>query len=249
MSLFVQRGAAVAPGSRCTEDECRPDRGGLRAARRPPPRHRAGRVPGEVHLTGRYARRLDHRLAVLMGGGRTCRPATGPSGDDPVELRPAGPTGQRLFARSRRPRGGPDAPAAEAVADPDGELGVDTLDSIGDASGQQPGQDRAGPGEVRFDMLETIREFATEALAGTGDEESLRRHLAYFRALADGRRPSLPIGTRDGSTPPIFVVFFFGGVFKRLNAQGASTGDGFRLRARHLPNAGGYPGDDEAGRL
>ena len=41
--------------------------------------------------------------------------------------------------------------------------------------------------------------------------------------------------------PPIFVVFFFGVFFKRLNAAGRSLGHDRGLRAGHLPHAGGYP--------
>ena len=49
--------------------------------------------------------------------------------------------------------------------------------------------------------------------------------------------------------PPIFVVFFFGVFFKRLNAQGSLVGHGRGLRAGHLPHAGGYAGHARARRL
>ena len=40
--------------------------------------------------------------------------------------------------------------------------------------------------------------------------------------------------------PPIFVVFFLGVFFKRLNAAGRALGHDRRLRAGHLPHAGGH---------
>jgi predicted ATPase/DNA-binding CsgD family transcriptional regulator len=44
----------------------------------------------------------------------------------------------------------------------------------------------------RFTMLETIREYAGEKLAGSGDEDEARRvHLAYFVALAENAEPEL----------------------------------------------------------
>ena len=49
--------------------------------------------------------------------------------------------------------------------------------------------------------------------------------------------------------PPIFVVFFFGVFFKRLNAKGCFVGDGRRLPPGRLPHAGRYAGHAEAGRL
>ena len=42
-------------------------------------------------------------------------------------------------------------------------------------------------GEPRFTMLETIREYALEQLAASGEAEVLRRqHAAYYLALAEG---------------------------------------------------------------
>jgi predicted ATPase len=51
----------------------------------------------------------------------------------------------------------------------------------------------AGPaGDPRFGMLETIREYASECLATSGEEEALRRrHAAYYLALAEAVEPKL----------------------------------------------------------
>ena len=47
-------------------------------------------------------------------------------------------------------------------------------------------------GEPRFSMLETVREFALEELARSGEEDAVRRaHAEYFRALAERAEPEL----------------------------------------------------------
>jgi predicted ATPase len=47
-------------------------------------------------------------------------------------------------------------------------------------------------GEPRFTMLETIREYATEQLAASGEEEALQeRHAQYFLRLAEEAEPHL----------------------------------------------------------
>ena len=47
-------------------------------------------------------------------------------------------------------------------------------------------------GEPRFAMLETVREFALDELARSGEEDAVRRaHAEYFRALAERAEPEL----------------------------------------------------------
>jgi predicted ATPase/class 3 adenylate cyclase len=87
---------------------------------------------------------------------------------------------QLLFARLAVFRGGCTLDAAEAVCDAD----LDTLQSLVDKS-----LVRLREGE-RFWMLETIREYAAERLAESGDEEDLgRRHAEHFLALAEEAEP------------------------------------------------------------
>ena len=51
--------------------------------------------------------------------------------------------------------------------------------------------DESGP-EPRYGMLETIREFALEQLAASGEEAALRQaHAAYFLRLAEQAKPHL----------------------------------------------------------
>ena len=83
---------------------------------------------------------------------------------------------QRLFARLAVFRGGWTLEAAEEVA----EAELETLASLVDKSlvVRQPD---------RFRMLETIRVYAEERLAASGDADRIRsRHLAYVIGMAEG---------------------------------------------------------------
>jgi len=142
--------------------------------------------------------RLDKRLALLTGGARdlparqqTLRQAIAWSYDllDAAE--------QALFARLAVFVGGCSLAAAEAVladnqannADEltafiSGDAVLDGLTSLVDKNllKQAEGQN----GELRFVMLETIREYARTQLVEQGDFAVLqRRHAAYFLQLAE----------------------------------------------------------------
>jgi tetratricopeptide (TPR) repeat protein len=140
------------------------------------------------------AARLDQRLKMLVGGPRdlparhqTLRDAIGWSYD----LLDRGE--QRLFARLGVFVGSFTLAAVEAVGNALGDLPLDLVDgltSLLDKSllGQEPGTD----GERRFRMLETIREYALERLAESGEAEVLRRrHAEYYLALAEAAAPQL----------------------------------------------------------
>lgn len=123
---------------------------------------------GPEQLLERIAQRLD-----LLKGGRdaderhaTLRATIAWSYDllDDEE--------QRLFARLAVFRGGCTLDAAEEVCDAD----IDTLGSLLDKSLVR--RRRHTDGEERFWMLETIREFATERLEASGEEDTLRRAQA-----------------------------------------------------------------------
>ena len=126
--------------------------------------------------------RLEHRLPLLTGGAR----------DLPERQRTLratiewsydllGEEEQRLFARLSVFSGGCTLEAAEDVCDAD----LDTLQSLVDKS------------LVRFTngrywMLETIREFAADALAASPDAEKLgRRHAEHYLRLALEAEPEL----------------------------------------------------------
>ena len=138
--------------------------------------------------------RLGDRLALLSGGPRdlptrqqTLRQAVAWSHDL------LSPPEQRLFARFSTFRGGARPEEAESVCGPVDELGMDVLealDSLTEKSLLTVTED--GSGDPRFGMLETIRDFAKERLAQSGEEEELhRRHASVFLAVAEQAEPKL----------------------------------------------------------
>jgi predicted ATPase/DNA-binding XRE family transcriptional regulator len=138
--------------------------------------------------------RLEQRLPLLTRGPRDL-PARQQTIRNTIEwsynLLDAGE--QTLFARLGVFVGGWTEAAAGAVCTGEGDLPIDTLDGLASLIDknllrQAEGQD----GELRFAMLETIREYALERLAASGETEALRRrHAAYFLALAEMAEPQL----------------------------------------------------------
>jgi len=138
--------------------------------------------------------RLEKSLALLTGGAsdlperqRTLRGAIEWSYDllHPFE--------QTIFHRLAVFRGGSTLESAEAVCDPEHELGADVLDTL--ASLMDKSLLQSAPtedGEPRFGMLETIREFGLERLAGDPDVERVRqRYEEHFAGLAREAEPAL----------------------------------------------------------
>ena len=98
---------------------------------------------------------------------------------------------QRLFRRLAVFIGGGSLEAVEAVCDLDGDLGgavVPELHALLDMNLlREPGE---AEGEPRVRMLETIREYALEQLAASGEAAALqRRHAAYYLAVAEAAVP------------------------------------------------------------
>jgi predicted ATPase len=95
------------------------------------------------------------------------------------------PAEQTLFARLSIFAGGCTLEAGEAVCNPRGELGLETIDGIAALVDQSLVQQTADGGESRFGMLETIREYGRDRLAVTGGLDVIGgRHLQYFKDLA-----------------------------------------------------------------
>src|SRR3984893_9835479 len=94
---------------------------------------------------------------------------------------------QKLFRRLSVFAGGCNLESVEAVCDTKRDLDLDLLDgmaSMVDKSLVQ--QIEQGKGESRFVMLETIREYALEKLAASGEDTLTRRaHAAYCLVLAE----------------------------------------------------------------
>jgi predicted ATPase/class 3 adenylate cyclase len=137
--------------------------------------------------------RLERRLDLLAGGMRdlperqqTLRGAIAWSHDllEPAE--------RRLFARFSVFVGGAELAEAEAVCGPASEVGRDVLDGLEALVDHSLIRQVERVGEPRFFMLGTIRDFAVEQLAASGEQEALRRrHALAYLGLAERAAPSL----------------------------------------------------------
>jgi predicted ATPase/class 3 adenylate cyclase len=192
VALFVQRAAAVVPGFRITEanapataEVCRRLDGLPLAIELAASRVKV--LPPEAILE-----RLEHRLELLTGGPvdvparqRTLREAIGWSHDllDDAE--------RVLFRRLSVFAGGWTLDAAEAVANPEAELGREVLAVLGSLVDKSLAV-KSPSGVVRFGMLETIREFGIEQLGAAGDADATRdRHASHFLGIAEAAEPHL----------------------------------------------------------
>src|SRR5439155_19674748 len=137
--------------------------------------------------------RLGSRLAFLGGGARdlparqqTLRGAI----DWSYELLEAPQQG--LLRRLAVFAGGGSLGAIEAICGPR-ELGVDALDGLTTLVEQSLlRRAEADSDEPRFELLETIREFAAEQLQAAGEAAELaRRHALHFTDVAEAAAPDL----------------------------------------------------------
>ncbi|HEY3211378.1 MAG TPA: adenylate/guanylate cyclase domain-containing protein [Actinomycetota bacterium] len=191
--LFTQRALAANPGFRVTEQNA-PAVAEITA--------RLDGLPLAIELAATRTKvltpeqilpRLQQRLSILTSGvrtlpqrQRTLRDAIAWSHDlldDPE---------RRLFARLSVFTGGWTLESAEAVCEP-GALGLDALDgltSLVDKSLIR--RTEPAEGDLRFSMLETIREFGLEQLGAGGDLDLiLGRHAEHFLDLAVEAEPHL----------------------------------------------------------
>ncbi len=189
VALFVERARRARPDFRLTDDNaaavaaiCRRLDGLALAIELA-----AARV--KVLSPGMMLARLDQAIPMLSGGSldlperqRTLRAAIDWS------CRLLSPNEQILFRRLTVFSGGWTVEAAERVAAPAGELGLDTLDGLTALVDQslvrQTTDDRSG--ESRFDMLQLIREFGAELRSGSEEAAFIeRRHLQWVLALVE----------------------------------------------------------------
>jgi predicted ATPase/DNA-binding CsgD family transcriptional regulator len=139
-------------------------------------------------------RHLGRPLPILTGGPR----------DQPVRLQAMRDAigwsydlltadEQAFFRRLSVLAGGGSLEAVAAIMSGAGEIDRDVLDGIrGLVEQSLLIQAEAPPGEPRYSMLETIREFGFERLAASGEENSTRSaHAAYYLALAEQAEPHL----------------------------------------------------------
>lgn len=132
--------------------------------------------------------RLESRLNLLTGGARDL-PTRQQTLRNTVEWSYSilNSSEQTLFRRLSAFAGGCTLEAVEAVCDTKGDLGVDVLEGMASLVDKSLAQQvEQAEKDTRFTMLSTIREYALERLAESGDISATRRaHAAYYLVLAE----------------------------------------------------------------
>jgi predicted ATPase len=99
---------------------------------------------------------------------------------------------QRLFARCAVFVAGSQLEQLEAVCGPSTDIGRDVIDGVSELVDQSLMRQSEAGGDPRVRMLVTIREYATERLAASGEQDELRRrHCAAYLAFAEKAAPEL----------------------------------------------------------
>jgi len=206
VALFIERARAANPAFRCTAENAAAVAelcAGLDG------------LPLALELAAAHARvlspkamlsRLEHRLGLLTGGARDL-----PDRQQTVRRtidwshQLLDPTEQAIFRRLGAFAGGFTLEAAQAVADPHAALNrsvEEGLRALVDKSLLEVREPLDG--ERRFLMLETLRDYALEKLAESGEAEGARRaHAAYFLVLAE--EGAVALGS--GEDPEWFARF------------------------------------------
>ena len=144
--------------------------------------------------------RLGNRLKLLTGGAHDL-PARQQTIRNTIDwsYQLLNTSEQTLFARLGVFVGGCTLEAAEAVCTADADLPMEIMDGIAALLDQSLLRQEEGvDGEPRFTMLETIREYASERMAASGQAETTQRqHATYFLALAERTEPEL-LGPEQG---------------------------------------------------
>lgn len=196
VELFIERARASRPDFRPTDDEL--------AAIGELARRLDG-LPLAIELASARLRVLSPRAALERMGDRRLEFLRAGTRDLPERHQTLRDTiawshsmlaadAQTLFARLAVFVGSAGLDAIEMVANPDGRLAtLDLLASLIDSSLIRAA---AGSAEPRFNMLETIREFADEQLEASGvADEYHARHETYYLELAE--RGNIALGTAD----------------------------------------------------
>jgi predicted ATPase/DNA-binding SARP family transcriptional activator len=192
--LFIERAQAVKAGFALT---------GGNAATVTEICHRVDGLPLAIELAAAHVRllspkgilrRLEQPLLLLKGGApdlparqRTLRHTIAWSHDLLSKDE------QRLFRGLTVFAGGCTMEAVEAVCLSESEPAIDVLETVGALVDKSLVQQAEGvDGELRLEMLETIREFGQEQLALSGERAALRRrHAEYFAAFLEEADPHL----------------------------------------------------------
>jgi predicted ATPase len=193
VALFVERAMGVRPDFRLTLDNANEVAEIVTRLDGMPLAIELAAARVRVLTPAALLTRLASRLGLLTGGSRdlparqqTLRNAIAWSHDLLDQ-----PT-QTLFARLAVFVGGAGLTEAEAVCGPAAELGLEVLDGLDALVGNSLIRRVESAEEIRFWMLETIREFAIERLGELPEvDEIRRRHTAVFTAMAEEAAPRL----------------------------------------------------------
>ena len=182
VALFAQRAAAIRPGFLMTDENARD----IAAICR-----RLDGLPLAIELAASRIKllppsallaRMERSLDLLTGGSRDLPPRQRTlrgAIDWSYELLAA--PEKTLFARLSVFMGGCTLEAAEAVCNAREDLGVEVIEGMNSLVDHGLLRQTQAEGEPRFFMLETIREYAQERLAASGElAETERAHGAYF---------------------------------------------------------------------
>jgi non-specific serine/threonine protein kinase len=200
--LFAERAAATVPGFTVT---------GENAAAIAQIAHKLDGLPLAIELAAARVKllppeailaRLEHSLGLLTGGRRdlpdrlqTLRATIGWSYD----LLTA--AARRLLAACSVFAGGASLEAIEAVCGAAVDIGLPVLDALQELVDQSLLRQAPGPGPslARYVMLETVREYAAERLAGMPEADQVRgAHAAAFLALVEaGGRPHAGLARKE----------------------------------------------------
>lgn len=137
--------------------------------------------------------RLTNRLRLLTTGARDA-PERQQTLRDTLDwsYNLLTPGEQVLFRRLGVFVGGWSLEAAESVANYDGTLPWDVLDGLAALIDQSLLRRENGGSDARYEMLETLREYALERLQASGEAQQVQRqHACYFLDLAEAIAPQL----------------------------------------------------------
>lgn len=191
--LFAERAAANDPSFVLT---------GKRAPSVAQICHRLDGIPLAIELaaarakvltTDQIAARLDDRFRLLTRGARTAPPrhrTLRGAIDWSYDL--LSPVEQLLFRRMAVFASGCSLEAAEAVCAGEGLAESEVLEHLSSLVDKSLLMVEEQEGRSRYRMLETIRHYAGEKLAASGEESEARAdHLAWFASLAEQAEPRL----------------------------------------------------------
>jgi len=191
--LFAERAASHRSGFKVTDDNASTV---VRVCRR------LDGMPLAIELAAarlrvlaveQIAARLDDRFRLLTGGSRTALPrhqTLRAAMDWSYDLLSA--QEQALLRRLSAFAGGWTLDAAEAICPGDGIAAADILDLLMSVADKSLVLVETRTGEVRYRLLETIRQYGGDRLREAGETDTvLGRHLEWYLRLAERAEPEL----------------------------------------------------------